>query len=82
MKKYIKSSIEVESFLSDSVKVEYAEDLSQYHPGKYNQEGLGWLASKYGFNLVEILDVLDKAVELDLAECIKPGVSYRIFPWE
>ena len=84
MKKYIKSnsSIEVESFLSDSVKLEYAKDLSQYNSGTYDQEGLGWLAKKYGFNLIEILDVLDKAIELDLAECIKPGVSYQIFPWE
>ena len=84
MKKYIKSnsSIEVESFLSDSVKSEYAQDLSHYYPGKYDQEGIGWLARKYGFNLVEMLDVLAKAVELDLAECNNPGVEYRVFPWE
>lgn len=82
MKRYVKASIEVDSYLSESVKEEYARDLSQHHPGKHNQESLGWLARRYGLNLVEILDVLDKAVELDLAECIKPGVSYQIFPWE
>lgn len=82
MKRYIKSTIEVESFLSESLKEEYAQDFSKHHSGKYDQEGLGWLAKRYGFNLIELLDVLDKAVELDLAECNKPGVSYQVFPWE
>lgn len=84
MKKYIKSSssIQVESFLSQSVKQDYAEDLSRYNPGNYDQEGIGWLARKYGFNLVEMLDVLATAVELDLAKCKNPGVEYQVFPWE
>lgn len=82
MKRRIVASINVDSFLSESVKANYAEDLSKFHPGKYDQEGLGWLAKQYGFNLIEILDVLNTAVTLDLAKCIKPGVSYQIYPWE
>ena len=76
------SNIVPESFLSETVKKEYAEDLANYHPGSYDQEGIGWLARQYGFNLIEMLDVLETAIELDIVECIKPGVSYKIFPIE
>ena len=82
MKRYIKASTSVNSFLSESLKTDYAKDLAKYHPGKYDQEGIGWLARQYGFNLVEMLDVLQTAEDLNYAECLNPGVSYKIFPYE
>ena len=71
-----------ESYLTESVKDDYALDLAKYHPGKYDQQGIGYLASLYGFNLVEMLDVLYRAVELDYAKCNKVGVSYTVYLYE
>ena len=82
MKYYIKSATCAESFLSETVKREYVEDLCEYHPGKYDQEGIGWLAKRYGFNLIEMLDVLDYGVESSDIICNKPGVSYQILAFE
>ena len=78
MKRYVKASSKAESYLSESVKDEYARDIAQYHVGNYDQEGIGWLAKRYGLNLIEMLDVLDRAVELNYAVCKKSGVAYKV----